>query len=149
MNFQNLIDQGLLRQEKIGFDQIEKLLKRACKDLESAKLLLSTDESGAYRFAYDAMLHTGRALIFSYGFRPSSEKAHKITIECCKIILGEKYKELIAQFDRLRRKRHYLIYGVGLTISFIEANKALKSAEEFVKEIGSFIEKKNPQKKLI
>lgn len=66
MNYQELVDKGLLRKEKIGFDQIKKVFRRAHQSLKSAKILFrSDDEEGSFQFAYDAMLLSARALVFS------------------------------------------------------------------------------------
>ena len=83
MNYNDLINQGLLKQDNIGFDQINRVIERAYKNIKSAKVLLDNDdEEGAFRFAYDAMLLAGRALIFSYNLRPRAEGSHKIVIDC-------------------------------------------------------------------
>ena len=63
-------------------------------------------------------------------------------------VIGKDYRILVKKFDKMRRKRHYLIYGIGLAISKTEAKNAVKSAEDFLKIIKDFVQKKNPQKKL-
>lgn len=62
-----LSKKGLVRKEKIGLDQVEKLLVRAHKDLKSAKANLKIDEEIVYAYAYLAMLRTARALMFLEG----------------------------------------------------------------------------------
>jgi len=149
MNYQDLIKSGLLKKEKVGFEQINKVLERAYKNIKSAKILLNNDdEEGAFRFAYEAMLLTGRALVFSYGLRPRVTASHKTVVEFSKRILGEPYEILINKFNKMRKKRHYLIYDVGFTVSSTEAKNAIKSAQEFISKIEEFIQKKSPQKKL-
>ena len=54
----------MIKPEKIGLDQIEKVMKSAEKDLEVAEKLLSIDEGHSYETAYTAMLHAGRAFVF-------------------------------------------------------------------------------------
>lgn len=147
MNFQNFIRKNLLKKENIGFDQIEKQIQRAYKDLKSAEVLLASDDAGAYQFAYNAMLHAGRALLFVKGYRPTVEKSHKTVVDCVKIILGERFQILIEKFDRMRKARHTIIYDIS-EISGTEARNALKSAGDFVGKIAEIIQKKSPQKKL-
>ena len=148
--YQKLIDNGLLKQEKIGFDQVHKVLDRAYKNIKSAKTLLKDDdEEGSFQFAYEAMLLAGRALVFSYGLRPRAVGSHKIVIDFTEKIIGKEYKILVQKFDKMRRKRNYLIYGIGLIISETEAENAIKTAEKFMKKIEEMIHKKNPQKILI
>lgn len=147
MNYQKLVDKGLLKKEKIGFDQVRKVLSRAHQSLKSAKILFrNDDEEGSFQFAYDAMLLSARALVFSYGFRPRTTGSHKIVVDFSEKILG--YRILTDKFDRMRKKRNYLIYGIGLTVSKIEAQNALKTAEEFNRKISDIIHEKNPQRKL-
>jgi len=49
----------------------------------------------------------------------------------------------------MRRKRNYLIYGIGLAVSGIEADNAVNTAEEFVKIVKKFIKGKNSQAELL
>ena len=150
MNYQELVIKGLLKQEQIGFDQINKVLGRAYRCVRSAKTLLKDeDEEGSFGLAYEAMLLAGRALVFSYGLRPRTVGSHKIVVDFTEKVINKEYKILIQKFDKMRRKRNYLIYGIGLIISEIEAENAIKTAEEFMEKIREIIQKKNPQKRLI
>ena len=150
MSYQELVKKGLLRKEKIGFDQIDKVLEKAYRNIKSAKTLLKdNDEEGSFQFAYQAMLLAGRALAFSYGLRPRTVGSHKIIIDFAETVIGREYKILVRKFDKARRKRHYLIYGIGLVISETEAVNAIRSAEEFLRIIKEIIQKKDPQGKLI
>jgi len=82
MNYKEFIKKGLIEEKNIGFDQINKLLERAFRNIKSARTLIKDDDKeGAFRFAYEAMLLAGRALVFSYGFRPRSIGSHKIVID--------------------------------------------------------------------
>ncbi len=56
------IEKKLIKPEKIGIDQIEKIIKAAEKNLKIAEKLLSIDEGHAYETAYTAMLHAASAL---------------------------------------------------------------------------------------
>ncbi len=150
MIYQELVKKGLLKQEQIGFDQINKVLSRAYRNIKSAKILLKDDdEEGSFGLAYEAMLLAGRALVFSYGLRPRTVGSHKIVVDFTEKIIGKEYKILVQKFDKMRRKRNYLIYGIGLIISATEVKNAIKTAEEFMAKIREIIQKKNPQKRLI
>jgi len=49
MIYQKLIDNGLLKQEQIGFDQVNKVLDRAYRNIKSARILLKDDdEEGSF-----------------------------------------------------------------------------------------------------
>lgn len=145
---ENLIKEGLLQKESaIGFDQTIKRIKRAGIDLNNAKLLIKTDEVGAYRMAYDSMLQAGIALIFFFGYRPKVKGFHKTVVECAGGILGADYESLIKKFDQMRKNRHEAIYDIGV-ISSSEAVESIKMAEKFLKEISCYIKERNPQKEL-
>lgn len=145
----NLVDQGLVRKESgIKFDQIKKRLNRALIDLNNAKLLLSSDETGAYRMAYDAMLQAGLSLVLAHGYRPEIKNFHKTVVECNRQILGDQYGILIKKFDQMRKNRHNAIYDIA-TVSLSEAEESIKMAEEFIKEIKRHIKKLNPQRELL
>lgn len=145
---ENLIKQGVLQKENgIGFDQIRKRISRAEVDLNNAKLLIKTDEIGAYRMAYDAMLQAGISLILLYGFRPKINGFHKTVVVCVKEILGEQFSVLTKNFDQMRRNRNEAIYDIGI-ISRSEAEEAIRMAENFIREAVDYIKNKNPQKEL-
>lgn len=145
---ENLIKQGVLQKEKgIGFDQIRKRMSRAEVDLNNAKLLIKTDETGAYRMAYDAMLQAGISLILLHGFRPKISGFHKTVAACVKEILGEQFSVLTKKFDQMRRNRNDAIYDIGI-ISRGEAEEAIRMAENFIQEAVDYIKNKNPQKEL-
>ena len=56
--------------------------------------------------------------------------------------MGKEYKILVRKFNKMRKKRHYLIYGTGLTISEIEAENAITTASKFLDKIEKFIQKR-------
>ena len=95
------------------------------------------------------MLLAGRVLVFSYGLKPRTTGSHKIVVDFTEKVFGNKYKALAQRFNRMRKKRNYLIYGIGLVISKTEAENAVGAAERFVKMIKEFIQKKSPQKRLL
>lgn len=147
--FQELIDKGLIREEKIDFFQIARILAKAKRGIKSAKVLFADgDPEGAYELSYESMLLAGRALVFSFNYRPRAAGSHKIVVDFCEKVLGKQDMVLTFKFDKMRKNRHYLIYGAGLAISETEAKNAISTAKEFVSEIEKLIQKKNPQGKL-
>jgi len=150
MNYEELVKKGLFRKEKIGFNQIGKVLDKAIRNIKSAKILLKdSDEEGSFQLAYQAMLLAGRALVFSCGLRPRAVGSHKIVVDFAEKVLGKEYKILTYKFNKMRKKRHYLIYGIELTVSETEAENAIQTAQDFIEKIKGIIQRKNPQKKLI
>jgi len=149
MTYQDLIKKGLLKKEPIGLDQVSKIIEKSYQNIKSAKILFKEGfEENGFQLTYQAMLLAGRALTFSYGLRPRAAGSHKIVIDFAERILGGQYKVLIRKFNKMRKKRNYLIYGIGLTVSGTEAKNGLKTAEDFIEKIKEHIQAKNPQKKL-
>jgi len=137
--------QGRLREEKIGFIQIEGLLKDAMKDIKEAKATLNLGERGPFLLAYQAMLKAGRALLFLEGLRPADGAQHKTVVEACEVFLGLTFKNLVEQFEEMRRKRNQLVYEYGSLLSHGEVESALHDAEEWIQAIARKVKDKNPQ----
>jgi uncharacterized protein (UPF0332 family) len=141
---------GFIAQEEIGFDQIIRHLDRANKDVRVAKANLKIDMEAAYNYAYLATLRTGRALMFSFGYRPTDGQQHKTIVLFSGTILGKEFSVLVAKFDRMRKFRNKFTYEEpGILVSLQEAEKAIMSASQFVTRVSDFIQKKNPQMKLL
>jgi len=147
--FQNLIDEGLLKEEEIGRPFVNKVIAKARGDLKSAEILFKNSrEENAFELAYESMLSSGRALAFSYGLRPRSQGSHRITLEFARLAMDESAANLLKRFSRMRKTRHYLIYGAGLSISMTEAENALKNAREFLKRTEEDMRKRDPQRQM-
>ena len=139
------LSEGLMQKQKTSITDVEKLLIRSTKDLKTAKANLKIDEGIAYSVAYLAMLRSGRAFMLLKGLRPSDGYQHKTVVEFVRQVLGNKYSALIKHFDRMRRKRNLFTYEIDITVSYIEAENALRSAETFVDLIMELVKKENPQ----
>jgi uncharacterized protein (UPF0332 family) len=144
------IEEGLAKEIKVDFSQIEKVLLKAKRCIKSAKILFENgDEDAAFQLAYEAMLFAGRALFFSNNLRPRAAGSHKIAVDFVAEIMGNDFKLLAGIFDNMRRKRNYLIYGIGSETSKQEAKNGIENAKDFVMKIEKIIQVKNPQKKLL
>jgi len=142
------LSKGLLRTQKSDLRAVEKLILRAHKDLKTAKANLDIDEGIAYTVAYLAMLHAARAFILLKGFRPADGYQHKTVVEFVSYFLGDEFKAITEQFDRMRRKRNIFTYEIDISISKSEAINALSTAARFVDLIKGIIRKENPQMEL-
>jgi uncharacterized protein (UPF0332 family) len=142
---EEFLSKGLLKRQKTDSRAVEKLLLRAYKDLKAAKANLEIDEGIAYTVAYLAMLHAARALILSKGFRPADGYQHKTVVEFTSFFLGNEFKLITEQFDRMRRKRNIFTYEIDISISKSEAIHALSTANRFVDLMKETIQKENPQ----
>lgn len=143
-----LKDKGRLEIFQIERDQIARHVQAAYLDLKEARTTFPVSDKAAYLFAYTAMLKVGRALLFLKGYRPKGKGQHETVVEAAGVILGKGFKTLTDQFDRMRKKRNKLIYDIGDLISHAEAETAFKTAEEYLDNVRSFMEKEDPQIKL-
>ena len=141
------LKKNLIKSEKIGFDQIEKVIKSAEKGLKVAEKLLSIDEGHAYETAYTAMLYAGRAFLFVKGYRPTTNFQHKTVVDVASYFLGDKYKALMEKFDYMRKNRNNFIYEPWkFHVSMADTKAALKSAGEFIEIVKEEIKRLHPQK---
>ena len=140
--------EGKIRKQKAGFVQVEALLKDAILDLEEARRIQGIAERAIYLLAYTAMLKAGRALLLLSGYVPDDGAQHKTVVELTSAILGEKFRDLTEQFERMRRKRNDLTYQGGTLLSRTEAQNALSSAISFLQNILKKVKAQNPQLEL-
>lgn len=143
-----LLKEGLIKKSPVDYKASVNLIKRAFKDLETAERNLNEDEECSFNYAYNAMLHSGLALMFSEGFRPEIKDKHLTVVRYVTSVLGDEYKTLINNYNFMRKKRHRFIYEPDIPCSKKEAEDALKTAEELIEVIFELIKKKNPQLEL-
>lgn len=110
-DFDDLIRSRQLQHDSdIGKDQVDRLLTRAQKDLETATELRDSDPALTMDVAYKAMFHAGNALLRTRKLRPGPVRQHQGVIEAVARILGPSSLVLIAEFDRLRKRRNQFEY---------------------------------------
>jgi uncharacterized protein (UPF0332 family) len=83
-----------------------------------------------YAIVYNAALQAARALIYSEGYRPASEKSHVSAIEYLKTRKEKEVLQMVGLLDSLRKRRHVAVYGVVGTISETSARNAAKVGDE-------------------
>lgn len=145
---EKLLKEGLIKRCPVDFKAITSLLKRANLDLKTARRNLETDEECTFNYAYNGMLRSGLALMFSEGFRPEIKDKHLTIVRFASAILGHEFKRIINDYNFMRRKRNRFIYEPDIPCSIKEAEDAIKTAEEFVRKILSRIKGKMPQTQL-
>lgn len=145
---EELEKRGLAGKIRINYKQIYNHLLRSKKDLLTSRANLDIDEEWAYAIAYHAILRAGRALMMSFGYKPKGKDQHKIIVQFIRVILGDRFNELVRKFDRMRRKRHDFIYEPDKPIPRQEAENALSNSERLIQRIWSLVEEKDPQKRL-
>jgi uncharacterized protein (UPF0332 family) len=140
--------EGKIRKQKAGFVQVEALLKQAILDLKEADKIVAIAERATYLLAYMSMLKAGRALLLMHGYLPDDGAQHKTVVELTSAILGERYRDLTAHFETMRRKRNEMTYEAGTLLSMSESREAFKDAISLIKRILAEVKSKNPQLEL-
>lgn len=141
MPYKELENNNLIAPYKAPREQIEKELKLAERDIKVAKKMLDEDNDWAFAIAYNAILQSGRALMFSKGYRPRGSEQHKTVLQFLSIALGSQHEEKIHFIDTMRINRHRVLYDEPELISSSEAEHAIDIAEEFLKLIKSQVKK--------
>lgn len=135
MELTDLEREGLISKISIDKKRVKECIAIAKRDLRTAKSLSEDNPDWAFSIAYNSMLQSARALMFSMGFRPQGKAQHISTVRFAEVVLGKKAKEIIILLDRMRRKRHRVVYDTSGLISQLEANSAVLNAEKFFKLI--------------
>jgi uncharacterized protein (UPF0332 family) len=144
-SIENLIKEGLIKECPVDEAAVINLIKRARRDIQTAKRNLLEDEDCAYSYAYNSMLRSGLALMMAEGFRPIVKDKHLTVVKFSSAILGTQFNRLLNDYDFMRRKRHRLVYEPDIPCSKEEAMHAIHTATELVDAISVLLKKKNPQ----
>lgn len=149
MNLENCFkkyeDQGFLKKEEIGPDQIRNLLRRADKNLRTARPILKIDLEAGFESAYNSVLKSGRALIYLHGYRPDDGQQHKTTIDLIAIILKDYPGEIFYKIDKMRRKRNQIMYAPTPELGIQEAENFITTAENFLEVVKKFLNQNHSQ----
>jgi uncharacterized protein (UPF0332 family) len=124
--------------------QVKQFLADARKKGAAARKTLNIDEETAYQTAYQAMLKASLALMLSHGQRPRVQLGHHAAIiEFARTHLDPALGPLISLFDRMRRKRNIAFYDIAI-ISEVEAEDAVRVAEDYIKAVAIDIQTRIP-----
>lgn len=144
MNF----DFSYVKKQLVNFTQINKILQKAYKTLQSAKTTLKINPEDCFTLAYESMLKTTLALMLSHGYRPKMQLGHHRTlVNYSKYILKDKFSKITATYDRMRQKRNKLVYDVA-SVSKTEARQSVLIAKKYFQIVKQKIAQENPQQKL-
>lgn len=140
MNLGKLLAEGYIQPLAKNPKLVEEALASAEADIATAKRNLeSGDLDWALAIAYDAMLQAGVALMYWHGYRPASEGSHLAVVKFCAEVLPRESSELVTRFNKLRMRRHKVIYEKRGTVTKEEAAGSIARAEEFIKSIRATI----------
>ncbi len=133
VNLSDLLGKGLVEEFQSDKEQVQTEITNADKKLKSAKNMLGISEWGyAHAAAYNAMLHAGRALMFSKGIRPKGYD-HHVAVVSFSHIYEKKYPlEILESFDQGRKRRHEFQYDDADAISESQAKNLIENTSKFV-----------------
>ena len=142
VNFETLASRGLIKPFKASTSQIKNRIDLAKRDIKAARATMAHDRDWAFSIAYNAILQATRALMFDKGFRPAAgEGQHKAAVQFAEIALGDKFRDEIHVFDKMRSKRHRVIYDVSGLVSHAEARQAFDFAVRYVEMVEKMLVK--------
>jgi uncharacterized protein (UPF0332 family) len=140
MKIEELLKKRRIHRHRASSGEVERLLELADRDIRMARLTMAEDWDWAFSIAYNAVLQSARAYMYSQGYRPAAEQGHKNTFAFMRAALGDELASTIGYFDRMRKKRNQAIYDVAGLITEKEAKAILRNAIKFVgtvkKKIG-------------
>jgi len=144
MSLERLLTEGKIESIEINKNLIEKAIKRGEKDLQNAKIQF---ENNGYDWtlaiAYNTMLQSGRALMFSKGYRPKGKYKHLAVIEFTHSEFGDKISsKMIRLFDSFRKKRNKVVYEEIDIVSKDEAKESIEFADDFLKKVKALLKSK-------
>jgi len=117
-------------------------LAKARRDIGASGTLYEKGEyDWSLAISYNAMLGAARALMYIRGYRPSSSDGHLAVIKFLEATpIDEETAKYTAIMDRLRKKRHRLVYEEYDVVTEKEARQALMWAEQFLERIKKILE---------
>jgi uncharacterized protein (UPF0332 family) len=116
-------------------------LKLAQRDLESARRNFEAEDyDWCLAIAYNAMLPSGKALMLSKGYRAAGQYKHVAVVEFVHEAFGKEVTDrMVDIFNRIKKKRHRVVYEEVGAVSKDEAKKALEWADEFVRKTSEIV----------
>lgn len=135
MAYETLIRQNKIKVYRANPAEIQQLLRLAARDLAAAARNLPEDADWAYSMAYNAVLQSARAWMFTEGFRPRGAESHAVVVEFVRESFKDRHAAEVALFDQMRRKRNRAIYETSGLISTNEAQQVVEFARKWVRII--------------
>ncbi len=138
---------GLLKRIEPSLLKAQKSVETAESHLAAAKELEEKEfHSQAVTWAYAALFHAGRALLYKDGVQ---EKSHY----CLAEYVAQEYAakgllawKLVTALNSFREERHSILYGIEkFKVNEHEAAQAISAAEEMLASVMRIVGKQNNQ----
>ncbi len=139
MSIEKMVAEGKIHPFRATPEEVEKAMSIARRDLAMAETILHESLDWSYSIAYNAVLQACRAYMYHLGYRPAAAEAHKSTFEFMQEMSEKPIQDTVAYFDRVRKKRHKIVYNeVGLATRK-ETEQLIKKAREFIEFVDGKI----------
>ncbi len=137
MSLEKLLKEGTIQKVTPDKKQALQIFAIARRDITAAKKMLEAESyDWCLAISYNSMLQAGRSLMFLKGYKPASEYKHVAVVEFVHEAFGKELTDrMIDIFDRMRKKRHKILYDIVYKVTQEEAEQAIKWAEEFVQKV--------------
>lgn len=89
MSIDELERSGIIKRLPIDRKKVRDSLDLARRDLNIARNMLDENCDWAFSIAYNSILQSVRALMFSKGYRPSSDSGHICAVRFARLFLKE------------------------------------------------------------
>lgn len=144
-SLEELLKSRVVRRTRPDHSSALNSVTRSSRDIDTAKTLIANRKfDWSLAVSYNAMLAAGRALMFDKGYRPSSTEGHVAVVSFLQATLASEAGErMIMVMNRMRKKRHRIVYEEMDIVSEDEAKQMVKWAEEFVEMISGLIHRKS------
>lgn len=146
MSLSELLRKGTVRRVGADAHLAAQLISSSERDIKAAGDNLEIGNSGwALAISYNSMLSSGRALMASMGYAPSSDSHHRAVVEFCAAVLPPESGMLVSSFNRFRVRRHDTVYGEAESVGKSEAERSIAAAKEMLLLIRAKIGKAGSQ----
>ncbi len=139
MSIDDLVKNGTIHAFHATPEEISRAMDIARRDIALAENITKESLDWSYSIAYNAVLQASRAYMFYMGYRPATNKAHKNTFEFMQIAIDEPLRETISYFDRVRKKRHQIVYNETGLATEAEVKFLIEKAKEFIEYVDGKI----------
>ena len=141
MSLEKLLKDRIIEKVEPNRHAAERTFRISERDIKTAKSMIEAKNyDWGLIVAYNAMLQAGRSLMHLKGYRPYSEHKHVAVIEFVHALFGTKISDkMVNIFDRMRKKRHRIVYEEAGIVSEDEAEQAIKWSEEFVQTVRKIL----------
>lgn len=135
MPYEKLLENRIIEPVEVSDEEIAGRLRAASRDIEVAQSVAGLDLDWAFTIAYNGILQTALAFMYSKGFRPRGEGKHFNTFRFLKEALPEAFEKEISLMQKLRKKRNQAVYQSKGMVSEKEAQNIIKFSLDFLNEI--------------